>query len=85
MTTYQDQPLSWREIREREAEAARAAEAAASHDEQASGDSNAPVTPDAAPEPLNYVTQGRAPLPHYDTPVAQPTTPPATPSTARCS
>src|SRR5690606_13572601 len=28
--------------------------------------------------PLNYVTQGRAPLPQYDAPVTQPTTPPAT-------
>jgi hypothetical protein len=86
MTTYQDQPLSRRQIREREAEAARSAEAAASGapapgddatDPHAAG-SNAPVPPDATPEPLNYVTQGRAPLPHYDVPVAQPTTPPAT-------
>ena len=83
MTTYQDQPLSRRQIREREAEAARAAEAAASGQQHPAGDpasastSNAPVHPDAAPEPLTYVTQGRAPLPQYDAPVAQPSAPPA--------
>jgi hypothetical protein len=90
MTTYQDQPLSRRQIREREAEAARSAEAAASGAPVPGADaasppagsnaagSNAPVHSDATPEPLNYVTQGRAPLPQYDAPVAQPTTPPAT-------
>jgi len=83
MTTYQDQPLSRRQIREREAEAARAAEAAASGQQHPAGDpasastSNAPVHPDATPEPLTYVTQGRAPLPQYDAPVAQPSAPPA--------
>jgi hypothetical protein len=83
MTTYQDQPLSRRQIREREAEAARAAEAAASGQQHPAGDpasastSNAPAHPDATPEPLTYVTQGRAPLPQYDAPVAQPSAPPA--------
>lgn len=92
MTTYQDQPLSRREIREREAAAARAAEAAepgstgapadnANGDNASDRGTDASVPPQAGasvpPEPLSYVTQGRAPLPHYDTPVS-PTTPPAT-------
>ncbi len=88
MTTYQDQPLSRREIREREAAAARAAEAAPSGAEQSGADqtggdqsgaeqsANAqpgdPAAPQWTPEPLTYVTQERAPLPQYDAPVAGP-------------
>lgn len=87
MTTFQDQPLSRRAIREREAEAARAAGAP----ENGAPDAGAPrdggpesggteatssaapaygTSEPLAPEPLNYVTQGRTPLPQYDAPVA---------------
>ena len=88
MTTFSDQPLSRRALREREAEAARAAVAAsdagagapdvgAAPDASAAPVSAAPVSaPSVGPEPLSYVTQGRAPLPQYDAPLAQPSVAP---------
>lgn len=71
MTTYQDQPLSRRAIREREAEAARAAAAPGAPEGEAPEQASSAGAADAAtPEPLTYVTQGRTPLPQYDAPVA---------------
>ncbi|WP_167051334.1 hypothetical protein [Salinibacterium sp. ZJ77] len=82
MTFSQDPPQSRRAIREREAEAARAAssrEPVTNSDENPTTESSSqPVAQSSVgPEPLTYVTQSRAPLPQYDTPVAQPLTPPS--------
>ncbi len=72
MTSYQDQPLSRREIREREAAATRAAEAGST--------TGAPAPADAAAgEPLDYATRSRAPIPPYDAPLSQPGVSPVTP------
>lgn len=80
MTTYPDQPLSRRAVREREAEAARAASATSDAPESTSAE---PVTAQpATAEPLTYVTQGRAPLPQYDAPLAQQPAAEATPAEA---
>lgn len=90
MTTYQDQPLSRRAIREREAEAARAAGAPESGaPEDGAPEANSSAAPayggtsePIAPEPLTYVTQGRTPLPQYDAPVASAPSAPETPADA---
>lgn len=82
MTFSQDPPLSRRAIREREAEAARAAssrEPVTSPDENQDPQATSQPAAHASvgPEPLTYVTQSRAPLPQYDAPLAQPVTPPS--------
>lgn len=88
MTTYQDQPLSRRAMRE--AEAARAAGAPEGAETAAAPEgaadqpvSSQPVTSQpVTPEPLTYVTQGRTPLPQYDAPVAPVASAPDAPADA---
>ena len=65
MTTYQDQPLSRRAVREQhERESAQAAVVPSA----APAPVPAPVAPEAPPAPLPYTTQGRIPVPDYDGP-----------------
>ncbi|HWH25907.1 MAG TPA: hypothetical protein VNT53_04600, partial [Pseudolysinimonas sp.] len=70
MTTFQDQPLSRRAVRQQEREQAQPGAVPPTGDADQprapqQGGQPASAQPDVAPEPLTYVTQNRPPLPRY--------------------